>query len=65
MMSRHRRRRHGDGTAWRVADRAHDDYPCYWSAGPSDGHISEQARAANMGRQWGRRRAPAVRPRIR
>jgi hypothetical protein len=56
-MSRNRRRRHGEGTAWLVADRAHDDDLCYWYAGTNDGYLVEQARAARSGQE--RQEAPA------
>ncbi len=45
-MSR-RRKRHGDGTAWLVADRLEGDYLCYWYAGTGDGHLVESARVAS------------------
>ena len=62
-MSRHRRWRHGEGTAWLVADRVHGDYLCYWYAGTNDGHLVEQARAATPAEAvaWGRLRTPRVR----
>jgi hypothetical protein len=62
-MSRHRRRRHGEGTAWLVADRLNCDYLCYWYAGTNDGHLIEQARAATAmdAVAWGRERTPRVR----
>jgi hypothetical protein len=59
--------RHGEGTAWLVADRQRDDYLCYWYAGTNDGHLVEQARAGTAGDAvaWGRERTPRVRIRTR
>jgi hypothetical protein len=62
-MRRHRRRRHGEGTAWLVADRVRHDYLCYWYAGTNDGHLVEQSRAGTAvdAVAWGRERTPRVR----
>jgi hypothetical protein len=63
-MTRHRRRaRHGDGTAWLVADRAHGDFLCHWYVGPSGDHLGERARAATAedAVAWGRARTTRVR----
>lgn len=62
-MRRHRRPRHGDGTAWLVADRARGDYLCYWYTGTGDAHLVEHARAASAedAIAWGRDRTPRVR----
>jgi hypothetical protein len=62
-MTRHRQRRHGDGTAWLVIDRDRGDYLCYWYTGANDGHLVEQARATSDEEAvaWGRQRTPRVR----
>jgi hypothetical protein len=64
IVTRHQRRpRHGDGTAWLVADRAHGDFLCYWYVGRTGDHLGEQARAASAGDAvaWGRARTTRVR----
>ncbi|HSS10516.1 MAG TPA: hypothetical protein VLL25_11560 [Acidimicrobiales bacterium] len=60
---RYRKPRHGEGTAWLVADPDQGDYLCYWYAGPSDGLLVGQARAATATEAvaWGRLRTPRVR----
>jgi hypothetical protein len=58
-----RRPRHGDGTAWLVADRARGDFVCYWYVGRACDHLGEQARAASAedAVAWGRARTTRVR----
>jgi hypothetical protein len=62
-----RTRRHpprlGHGTAWLVADRAADDFRCYWYGGANDGHLQETATVATAADAvaWGRRRTTHVR----
>jgi hypothetical protein len=60
---RYRKPRQGEGTAWLVADLGQGDYLCYWYAGPSDGLLVGQARAATASEAvaWGRLRTPRVR----
>ena len=55
--------RHGDGTAWLVADRAHGDFDCYWYVGRAGDHLGEQASAATAedAVAWGRARTTRVR----
>jgi hypothetical protein len=62
-MTRRRRARTGDGTAWLVVDRVKADYLCYWYAGPGGGELMEHARVANApdAVAWGRLRTPRVR----
>jgi len=62
-MRRHRRPRHGDGTASLVADRAKGDYLCYWYTGTGDARLVEHARAASAedAIAWGRDRTARVR----
>jgi len=62
-MTRHRSSRHGDGTAWLVADLAHGDFVCHWYTGPNDERLVEQARAATEADAvaWGRLRSTRVR----
>jgi len=63
-MTRHQRRpRHGDGTAWLVADRARGDFDCYWYVGRAGDHLGAQARAATSedAVAWGRARTSRVR----
>ena len=62
-MRRHRRPRHGDGTASLVADRAKGDYLCYWYTGTGDARLVEHARAASAEEAiaWGRDRTARVR----
>jgi hypothetical protein len=62
-MRRHPGKRHGEGTAWLVADRGHDDYLCYWFVGTNDGHLLERARVPFAGDAvaWGRLRTARVR----
>ena len=71
-MMRHRARRHGDGTAWLVADRAHGDFSCGWYVGPGGDRLAERARAGTAAEAvaWGRvprlkcESGPATRVRI-
>ena len=60
---RRRRPRHGDGTAWLVADRAHGDFICYWYVGRAGDHLGEQSRTATAedAVAWGRARTTRVR----
>ena len=62
-MRRHRRLRHGDGTAWLVVDRSNGDYLCYWYAGGNDDRLVEQARVASASDAvaWGALRTSRVR----
>jgi len=62
-MSRRRHPRHGDGTAWLVADRLAGDFLCYWYAGPNDAYLAEHARAVTAvdAVAWGRLRTARVR----
>ncbi len=62
-MRRHQAPTPGDGTAWLVADLELGDYLCYWYAGPSDGQLVAQARAATAAEAvaWGRLRTTRVR----
>ena len=62
-MRHHREARHGDGTAWLVADDAQNDYLCYWYVGRADDRLAEQARVATTADAlaWGRLRSPRVR----
>ena len=62
-MSRHRRPRLGDGTAWLVADVKRGDYVCFWYTGPDDGDLAAHARMANPADAvaWGRDRTTRVR----
>ena len=57
------RKRHGDGTAWLVADRLKGDYLCYWYVGTGDRHLVESARVAGAPAAvaWGRLRTSRVR----
>jgi hypothetical protein len=64
IVTRHQQRpRHGDGTAWLVADRAHGDFACYWYIGRAGDHLGEQARVvtAEDAVAWGRARTTRVR----
>ena len=58
-----RRPRHGDGTAWLVADRVHGDFVCYWYVGRAGDHLAAQGRAASAEEAvaWGRARTTRVR----
>jgi hypothetical protein len=62
-MTRHRKPRHGEGTAWLVSARSDSDYLCYWYTGTNDGRLAEQARVAGTSEAlaWGRLRTPSVR----
>ena len=62
-MRRHRTPRHGDGTAWLVADRLKGDYLCSWYTGTHGGHLVEDARVptASEAVAWGRSRTSRVR----
>lgn len=59
----HRKPRRGDGTAWLVADTEHDDFLCYWYAGPNDVRLVEQSRVPSAAQAvaWGRLRTDRVR----
>ena len=61
-MSRHSGR-HGEGTAWLVADRISGDFHCYWYVGRAGDHLADKARAATADAavDWGRARTPNVR----
>lgn len=64
IVTRHQRRpRHGDGTAWLVADGAQGDFACYWYVGRAGDHLGEQARAATADEAvaWGCARTTRVR----
>jgi hypothetical protein len=54
---------HGDGTAWLVADRARQDYLCYWFVGSHSDRLAERARAATAPKAvaWGQARTSRVR----
>jgi hypothetical protein len=62
-MRRHRKPRHGEGTAWLVVDRVEGDYLCYWYTGTGDGYLVAHARTASAedAVAWGRQRTPRVR----
>ena len=62
-MLRHRAPRHGDGTAWLVADRAHGDFSCGWYVGAGGDRLAERARAGTAAEAvaWGRLRTTRVR----
>ena len=55
--------KHGNGTAWLVADLARGDYVCHWYTGPNDERLVEQARATTAADAvaWGRVRSTRVR----
>jgi hypothetical protein len=64
IVTRYRRLpRHGDGTAWLVADRARGDFVCYLYVGPAGDHLGEQSRQATAEEAvaWGRARTTRVR----
>src|SRR4051812_47226669 len=62
-MRRRRTPRHGDGTAWLVADRARGDFSCSWYVGPGRDRLAERARAGTAAEAvaWGRARTTRVR----
>ena len=62
-MRRHRAPRHGDGTAWLVADRARGDFSCGWYVGPTGDRLAERGRAGTAAEAvaWGRVRTTRVR----
>ena len=65
-MSRHQAARHGEGTAWIIADFERGDYLCYWYAGRYDSQLAEHARVATDTEAvaWGRTRTSRVRIRM-
>jgi hypothetical protein len=60
---RHRAPRHGDGTAWLVANRARGDFSCCWFVGPGGDRVADRARAVTAAEAvaWGRVRSSRVR----
>ena len=62
-MSGHRPPRHGEGTAWLVADRPGHDFLCYWYVGSREDRLAERARVADAAAAvaWGGVRTSRVR----
>ena len=62
-MRRHRQSRHGEGTAWLVADGTATGFHCYWYGGRAGDRLVEQAHVASASEAvaWGRDRTPRVR----
>ena len=62
-MRRHRPPRHGEGTAWLVADGRTGGFHCYWYVGRAGDRLVEQAHVSSASEAvaWGRERTPHVR----